>query len=1207
MDRIRIWFSLSILLTGTLILSQTAVRTQAQPTSQERIPLVITDYLMLPHLELDTTPGQRVLPPIIPDGDPPINNIGLWSRMVFQSYRDGVWNIYSSRFHGSELQQLTNEAAHNIHPDFNRGTNQIVFASQSPNGFAIHRMNSDGSHRVALTNTAGDDVYPRWSPDGSKIVFESYRDGQAEIYVMNADGSQLQRLTYHPGFDGMPTWSPDGSKIAFVSQRSGLLRIWVMNADGSNPVQISQTPSSVYPAWSPDSTKIAYSADSNQDGWLEVWVMNADGTNAHHVRSPLGNQDFWVRGWSPDSRYITYTQVNFVQYNGAWFWTDALLRGINPNNNMPAQIHSSLYDWHPHWQTSDAIAPIVSLHHHPDYAPPEPLLCWEGTDVGIAGFLNFDVQYRPASSGQWQDWLMGITETEANLTAPLGDSYIFRIRGRDHAFNVSDWQVSPRPLTLYAWKLQGHMTDNAGVPVRGATIETTPPPFLFKEADSAGQFALYVDQILSSYQVSWQKPGYGSLPTTHYGGGHTEAQAHIVLPPTDDLVENGSFELGNLGPAWQAVGEYTPNVISTAFNTGHYAAALGREMLDPTISEWDEIGGAASTDHKAVFDNNGRLHLLWKYGQQLHYSQRTATGIWTTPVILSPQTGPIRDMEIVVDSNNIIHVIWQQQIEWIDDVYYKYLADDEWSTTVNLTAFATSPTWSFRIAATDDGIVHVLLPVYGNTGSLLYYRERDLAGNWSDPLLLIDQMVANALLKSQGNTLHLVTAVGSYTEPSHYRQKTSGGSWSIPQTVPVIATMNQFELLIAPNGQLHLLSWRSNGPGLYHSRRSVAGQWSSPYLVTQQNVSPLSLRFLVTPDNSLHLLWNVNSSMPYDPQEVGLHYTRRLANGQWTAQQWVWSNGAAIPRMFDADEVGNLHLLFGEFGANASYYLMASPEGRWAWPPLIISNSTSELRGKVEVGAAGVIHLLQGTWRHALLTLSGGESTLSQTITIPAEMTDRYLSFVYRMAGASPALNTGLTINLSTDNETMVLAHIEENVSDWTQVSLPLADWAGETITLTWDVPQPVLAIPVSVGLDDVTLGSAHPDVWLAPLPRQLALPGETVSYQLVYGNQGGAAATAVSVTLPIPANLLFVSAIPAPTTSGTSLTWELGDLPPFSDAGTIELTLAVADQAPLFTILSTTAVIGTLDLELELLNNERPLRIFVGREQYLPIVAASQ
>jgi uncharacterized repeat protein (TIGR01451 family) len=1191
---------------GCVIISKSVPFTEAQTVLEEQLPRAIENHITLAHTEPKLPSEQQIMPAAV--DEEPVSSINLWSRVIFQSYRDGVWNIYSSKSHGTELQQLTNESAHNIHPDFNRGTSQLVFASQAANNYAIHRMNSDGSNRVVLANSPANDVYPRWSPDGTKVAFESYRDGQAEVYVMNGDGSQLQRLTFNPGFDGMPAWSPDGTKIAYISQRNGLYRVWVMNADGSNPVQLSQTPSSAFPAWSPDGTQIAYTADVNQDGWAELWVMNANGTNARQLLSPSGNQDLWARGWSPDSNYITYTRINFVSYYGLWFWTTASFGAVNPANNSTVFLSSHELDWHPHWQTTDAAKPIVELNSYPRHAPPQPVLSWSGTDIGASGFLSFDLQYRPSSSGLWQNWLMNTTATEAPLTAPLGDSYTFRIRGRDQAHNVSNWQVSSNPLTLYAWTVQGRMTDNAGAPIMGATIETIPAPFLGGNTDSNGQFALYVDQILGAYQTTWQKPGYGNLPVTVYPGTPTEAQARVVLPPVDNLVENGDFELGNLGVGWEAFGNYAPSITDGVFNTGQHAALLGRTALEANVSDWTTITGTTpggSESHFVVGDD-GRLHLIWQHGQQLHYVQRAANGTWSTPVTLTPEAGPIAGQQLAVASNGHVHVIWQQQINWSDNVYYRYLTDDSWSAPLNLTGFTTSPTWAFKTATTSDGRLHVVLPVFGAGGSAsyaLYYRERDPGGSWSTPSLLSATLVYDALLmKSQGNVIHLVSAIGSYTNQSYYWQKTAGSSWSVPQTIPAISTVNQFDIAVTLNGHVHLISWRSDGP-LYYNRRSPTGQWSSAYRVTEQLVAPNSARIVAAVDNSLHLLWSVYANPAHSPQQRGLHHIRRLGNGQWTESKWFYTDGSAFPRMFVTDSNGNLHLLMNRSThlGNTHHYLMASPEGLWAQPSLIVDDVMDYMTGAI--GPDDVIHLLRSTWEHAHLTRPGGESTMRQSITIPAAMADPYLSFVYQMAGASYAVGTGLTVTVSTINETVLLAHIQENSTNWTQVSLPLTDWVGETITLTWAASQPGLAIPVAVWLDDVTVGSAHPDLWLAGVNRQTALPGETVSYQLFYGNRGGAAAASATITLQLPANLLFVSASPAPAVHGTTLTWELGDLAAFSTAETIDLTLSVASQAPVLTTLSTTAVIGTPDLELEMLNNQRPLILFVGREAYLPIL----
>ncbi|HFQ92795.1 MAG TPA: hypothetical protein ENK32_02210, partial [Anaerolineae bacterium] len=271
-----------------------------------------------------------------------------WSKVAFQSYRDGNWNIYIGNDDGSGQTRLTNSGATEIQPHLNRGNTQIVFARKDGD-YEIIKMNADGSGQIALTANNADDGNPAWSPDGTKIVFESYRDGQAEIYVMNANGTGQTRLTTHGDFDGMPAWSPDGTKIAFVSRRTGGYRIWVMNADGSNQMQISTQPYSLRPQWSPDGTQIAFDADSDGDGWQDLWRMNADGSNQLEVFDPGGDQDVWTGSWSPDGRYISFTKIFFVQYQGSWYWNDAYLDAWDSVSFNTIRLSQNGRDWTPRW------------------------------------------------------------------------------------------------------------------------------------------------------------------------------------------------------------------------------------------------------------------------------------------------------------------------------------------------------------------------------------------------------------------------------------------------------------------------------------------------------------------------------------------------------------------------------------------------------------------------------------------------------------------------------------------------------------------------------------------------------------------------------------------------------------------------------------------------------------------------------------------
>lgn len=97
-------------------------------------------------------------------------------------------------------------------PDF------VLFETRRDGNWEIYRARADGSDPVNVTRTADvDELYPKASPDGSLICFEA-DEGAGEkrarnVYVMKADGTGRRRIADNARD---PCWAADGRHIAFL-------------------------------------------------------------------------------------------------------------------------------------------------------------------------------------------------------------------------------------------------------------------------------------------------------------------------------------------------------------------------------------------------------------------------------------------------------------------------------------------------------------------------------------------------------------------------------------------------------------------------------------------------------------------------------------------------------------------------------------------------------------------------------------------------------------------------------------------------------------------------------------------------------------------------------------------------------------------------------------------------------------------------------
>jgi Tol biopolymer transport system component len=227
------------------------------------------------------------------------------------------------------------------------------------------------------------------------------------------------------------------------------------------------------------------------------------------------------------------------------------------------------------------------------------------------------------------------------------------------------------------------------------------------------------------------------------------------------------------------------------------------------------------------------------------------------------------------------------------------------------------------------------------------------------------------------------------------------------------------------------------------------------------------------------------------------------------------------------------------------------------------------------------------------------DSTVAQQITIPTDMPNPTLSYLYQLGGATTG--SGLTVLLDNGSGPVIVQTITQNESSWKHNWLDLSVWAGQTVTLTFRTNEVVGGSTVWAYLDEITVGSVYADLWVNIAGPTVVNPGRTAIFNLTYGNQGGVDVNSGTVTVTLPVGLSYVTAVPAPV-STSPLVWNVGPMLAGSGPFTIQLTLQAVGTAPNPPTVNMITAIGGA-IEVENANNSITVPLYIGWRSLLPLV----
>ncbi|HLJ48786.1 MAG TPA: S9 family peptidase [Bryobacteraceae bacterium] len=269
-----------------------------------------------------------------------------------------------------DLNRLHNVGDPQVSPDgkWVAYTVSTVDKEGDKSGGHVWMVSWDGSENIQLTNSTDSEGAPRWSPDGKYLSFTSGRPGKAkgtQVWVLDRRGGEAQQLTDVKGRLSEYSWSPDSKRLVFIMRESdepeaenggaprtgsaaaparppkpividryhfkqdmqgylsgtskGRIYLYDIAAKKLDLLTTDKTWDESGPVWSPDGARIAFVSNHDEDPDrshnTDVFVVDAKpGSTARRLTTHPG-PDGGRLAWSPDSKWIAYTQGSDPKYS----------------------------------------------------------------------------------------------------------------------------------------------------------------------------------------------------------------------------------------------------------------------------------------------------------------------------------------------------------------------------------------------------------------------------------------------------------------------------------------------------------------------------------------------------------------------------------------------------------------------------------------------------------------------------------------------------------------------------------------------------------------------------------------------------------------------------------------------------------------------------------------------------------------------------
>jgi hypothetical protein len=285
----------------------------------------------------------------------------------------------------------------------------------------------------------------------------------------------------------------------------------------------------------------------------------------------------------------------------------------------------------------------------------------------------------------------------------------------------------------------------------------------------------------------------------------------------------------------------------------------------PAGGAWSGPVNLSNSSYNCVYpsidlDSTGRIWVAYQSSNsntnnEIYVVNKPAGGSWTTPFKLSPSTNSDLSVSLVVDLNDVVHVVWRNNNaapNW--EIFYTRYQGGTWTTPVNISGTSSASHFP-RIATDSTGRLWVIWEdeIDGSDGfDALVRRSTDSGATWSAYTRASNSIKAlyPSIYADDACNVYAVWQdyrAGGQTETYFSRSTDCGSTWLGDENVSNNGSNSYYPDVVGQNGGFAHIVWQDMAPGqldIYYSKATI------PTVLPTSTPVPTVPTYTPTPTNT---------------------------------------------------------------------------------------------------------------------------------------------------------------------------------------------------------------------------------------------------------------------------------------------------------------------------------------------------------------------